>query len=78
MVLVRARQCLETPEQFLGQPLGQYHCPLCGCMVVAGVEHGPCFYGDCVAADEGWHPGPEIEVDVTQEMIDALGIKAER
>lgn len=47
-------------------------------MVVAGVEHGPCFYGDCVAADEGWHPGPEIEVDVTQEMIDALGIKAER
>lgn len=27
------------PEQLIGQPLGQYHCPYCGDMVVAGVPH---------------------------------------
>lgn len=27
------------PEQLEGAPLGQYHCPYCGGMVVAGVPH---------------------------------------
>lgn len=27
------------PEQPQGAPLGQYHCPYCGGMVVAGVRH---------------------------------------
>lgn len=31
--------CLEHPELLLGRPLGQYHCPHCGTMVCAGVEH---------------------------------------
>lgn len=31
--------CNEKPEKLLGQPLGQYRCPDCGAMVVAGIEH---------------------------------------
>lgn len=27
------------PQQRAGQPMGQYHCPYCGAMVLAGVEH---------------------------------------
>lgn len=27
------------PQQLVGAPLGQYHCPYCGAMVIAGVPH---------------------------------------
>lgn len=27
------------PEQLAGAPIGQYHCPYCGAMVLAGVRH---------------------------------------
>jgi len=27
------------PQQLVGPPLGQYHCPYCGSMVVAGLPH---------------------------------------
>lgn len=27
------------PQQLKGQPIGQYHCPYCGDMVIAGVAH---------------------------------------
>jgi hypothetical protein len=27
------------PQQLVGLPLGQYHCPYCGAMVIAGVPH---------------------------------------
>lgn len=27
------------PQQLKGAPIGQFHCPYCGAMVVAGVEH---------------------------------------
>ncbi len=32
--------CAEKPEDLLGAPLGQYHCPDCGAMVMAGLKHG--------------------------------------
>ena len=31
--------CAENPEALAGTPLGQYHCPDCGAMVVAGLPH---------------------------------------
>lgn len=31
--------CNECPESLKGQPLGQYHCPDCGAMVMAGLPH---------------------------------------
>lgn len=27
------------PQQYVGAPLGQYHCPYCGSMVMAGMPH---------------------------------------
>lgn len=35
----RGVNCPEKPEKLLGQPLGQYHCPCCGMMIVAGLPH---------------------------------------
>jgi len=31
--------CFEKPEELLGAPLGQYHCPDCGAMIMAGMKH---------------------------------------
>jgi len=31
--------CTEHPEMLLGVPMGQYHCPYCGEMQVAGLFH---------------------------------------
>ena len=31
--------CFEKPENLTEAPLGQYHCPDCGAMVVANVPH---------------------------------------
>lgn len=30
------KYCLEKPERLAGQPIGQYHCPYCGNMLIAG------------------------------------------
>lgn len=27
------------PQQLVGVPMGQYHCPYCGAMVIAGIPH---------------------------------------
>lgn len=31
--------CQEKPELLAGKPIGQYHCPDCGAMVLAGMKH---------------------------------------
>ncbi len=31
--------CEEKPELLIGLPIGQYHCPDCGAMVLAGLPH---------------------------------------
>lgn len=36
-----AFECPERPEVWLGSPMGMYHCPHCGCMVIAGFEVHP-------------------------------------
>ena len=33
------KHCSHRPEEYLGQPIGMYHCPLCGQMVIAGLLH---------------------------------------
>lgn len=40
-------RCQHDPRIYLRAPIGMYHCPgsdagPCGCMVIAGLEHGPC------------------------------------
>lgn len=38
--------CPEKPELLLGKPIGQYHCPGCGEMQLAGLPH--------MAVDDEW------------------------
>lgn len=45
--------CNEKPESLLGQPLGMYHCPDCGAMVIAGIPHPEL----CLACSKRLHPG---------------------
>ena len=33
--------CPEDPTELAGQPIGMYHCPYCGEMQIAGMEHVP-------------------------------------
>uniref|UniRef100_A0A6H1ZQ85 Uncharacterized protein n=1 Tax=viral metagenome TaxID=1070528 RepID=A0A6H1ZQ85_9ZZZZ len=51
--------CFEKPELLLGVPIGQYHCPDCGAMIIAGVEH----FELCKICIERKH----IEFDNTKE-----------
>jgi len=44
--------CAEKPEKLIGQPIGQYHCPDCGAMVMADVEH----FKVCKKCSERKHP----------------------
>lgn len=44
--------CGEKPERLKGQPIGQYHCPDCGAMVLAGLPHP----GLCKRCAERKHP----------------------
>ena len=44
-------RCQHDPRQYLGMPIGQYHCPDCLCMQVAGFEHGACEDG-CEMQDD--------------------------
>ena len=37
----KRRPCPEDPTLLLGQPIGMYHCPVCGAMQVAGIPHLP-------------------------------------
>jgi|GEM_PF-6934111 hypothetical protein len=45
--------CKEKPESLRGQPIGQYHCPDCGAMVIAGMSH-PDLCKRCI---DRKHPG---------------------
>lgn len=52
--------CTEKPERLIGVPLGQYHCPDCGAMVLAGLPH-PWLCKLCL---DRRHPGydtPDVE-----------------
>jgi hypothetical protein len=36
---MKKTQCPHNPEELKGQPIGMYHCPICGEMVLAGAKH---------------------------------------
>lgn len=52
-VTVFPPNCAEKPEALTGQPIGQYHCPDCGAMVMAGLPH-PDLCQKCLDRN---HPG---------------------
>jgi len=40
-------RCPFDPQTLAGEPIGMLHCPSCGCMVLAGLPHGPCVNREC-------------------------------
>lgn len=54
--------CPYDPRPLQGLPLGMFHCPTCGCMILAGVQHPPCDPADCWLGSQGGvdlgDPGP--------------------
>lgn len=42
------------PQQLVGAPLGQYHCPYCGSMCMAGLEHPDYREDSRIDGDYGW------------------------
>ena len=34
-------KCPHDPQELKGEPIGMYHCPVCGEMVIAGLPHEP-------------------------------------
>ena len=60
-----SRKCPEDPEKLCGQPIGQYHCPDCGCMQVACMPHmcdpDDCLLEDCDCLPPGVHKSPNLE-----------------
>lgn len=45
--------CAEKPEKLINEPIGMYHCPNCGAMVLAGLPHPPL----CKLCIDRKHPG---------------------
>lgn len=39
--LIKEGKCPFEPEHMVGEPIGQFHCPVCGQMVLAGLKHFP-------------------------------------
>lgn len=39
--LFKQGKCPYEPEHLIGEPLGMFHCEVCGMMIVAGLVHGP-------------------------------------
>jgi len=60
------------PQQLVGQPLGQYHCPYCGAMVIAGMPHID-YREDLVVIDpqgRAWCDGPRhLQGDRPRAMV---------
>lgn len=73
-VTIKARRCPFDPNVYAGQPIGMFHCGLCGCMVIAAMDHGVCVPGLCPAIDEGDHPGAEIDYEMPRRDAEALGL----
>lgn len=48
--------CAEKPELLKGEPLGMYHCPDCGAMLLAGIPH-PLLCKRCL---DRTHPGFDV------------------
>ncbi|MEV0759609.1 hypothetical protein [Nocardia sp. NPDC050435] len=49
------------PQQLVGVPLGQYHCPYCGSMVMAGIAHPDYRVDERAGGDYRWRDGLAAE-----------------
>lgn len=71
--------CPYEPRELVGQPIGMLHCPECGCMVIAGLEHPACDIDFCqygAAIDEQGAPLSESTLRTTLRRIGSDAILA--
>lgn len=54
--VVYPSNCEHKPETLVNVPLGQHHCPDCGAMVIAGINHP----NMCKLCIDRKHPGFDI------------------
>jgi predicted RNA-binding Zn-ribbon protein involved in translation (DUF1610 family) len=40
--------CTYDPKEMAGKPIGMFHCPECGEMVLAGMDHPPYWLEECI------------------------------
>lgn len=75
MVTVTAWRCPYDPSEYAGQPIGSFHCPACGCLVLAAERgHGACLPGLCPAVDDDDHPGQPYRLEIPRYDAEVLGI----
>jgi len=60
--------CAHKPEELLGEPIGQYHCPDCGAMVLAGAPHPPL----CKLCLDRKHPDFDPPADPVAAFVEAV------
>ena len=64
--------CSEDPALLTGQPIGQYHCPLCGMMVVAGFPHPPHDNGIILDICQGLGYVPVVDLDTLIRAVSPI------
>ena len=47
-------RCLFDPSIYTGVPLGMFHCPICGEMVIAGLPHPDFLEEECLLDNSGF------------------------
>ncbi len=62
--------CAEKPERLINQPIGQYHCPECGAMVVAGFTHPQV----CKLCRDRQHPSFDLPSGTTMYACESIGV----
>ena len=59
----RRKPCVEQPVLLAGKPIGQYHCPQCGMMLMAGWPH---FSPSAPSEQDPQYPAYDYEVEYGQ------------
>lgn len=67
-----AGECPEDPSRLKGMPIGQYHCPECGCMLMAGWEEHPHERGCMLGL---YDPDKDPEVIALKRAMRLSGLK---
>ena len=63
---MKPTECTFNPRPMIGLPIGQFHCPKCGEMCIAGLEHP----GEL--DDEDWAEYERLEELIQQEESEQL------
>ena len=66
-LVIEKQTCDYDPMELRGQPIGQYHCPKCGTMVIAGAPH--------LEVDSQWNAAREAQILILADRLKVDGIE---